>query len=136
MLRRLASLGHSALEDQLPMSPSPGDDQPLERITGGLAGVFKGLAGGSRLTKSPPPSLQSLGSIAAAQAQPSPSTKHADDSPLPTALRGLAPDQVEQYVKLKNRNGHLNERIAAATSLRYAIRDFPLNPVCVPHVPP
>ncbi|KAK4657242.1 Tuberous sclerosis 2-like protein [Podospora pseudocomata] len=129
MLRRLASLGHSASEDQLPMSPSPGDDQPPERITGGLAGVLKGLAGGSRLTKSPPPSLQSLGSIAAAQAQPSPSTKHADDSPLPTALRGLAPDQVEQYVKLKNRNGHLNERIAAATSLRYAIRDFPLNPV-------
>ncbi|KAK4204276.1 hypothetical protein QBC40DRAFT_104782 [Triangularia verruculosa] len=130
MLRRLASLGHSASEDHLPMSPSPGEDQAHEgRTTGGLAGVFKGLAGGGKLTKSPPPSLQSLGSIAAAQAQPSPSTKQGDDSPLPTALRGLAPDQLEQYVKLKNRNGQLSERIAAATSLRYAIRDFPLNPV-------
>ncbi|KAK0659447.1 hypothetical protein QBC41DRAFT_47338 [Cercophora samala] len=129
MLRRLASLGHSASEDQLPMSPSPGDDQPQERITGGLAGVFKGLAGAGKLTKSPPPSLQSLSSIAAGQAQPSPSTKRADDSPLPTALRGLAPDQLEQYARLKNRNGHLSDRIAAATSLRYAIRDFPLNPV-------
>ncbi|KAK4189086.1 hypothetical protein QBC35DRAFT_494192 [Podospora australis] len=127
MLRRLASLGHTASDDQLPtlMSPSPGDDQDA-RTPGGLAGVFKGLAGGGKLTKSPPPSHPSLVSIAASQ----PITGRNDASvALPTGLRGLGPDQAELYGQLKNKTVALSERVAAANSLRYAIADFPLNPI-------
>ncbi|EAQ85924.1 hypothetical protein CHGG_07177 [Chaetomium globosum CBS 148.51] len=125
MLRRLASLGHSAAEDQQLMSPSPGDEQhPQEtKGSGGLAGVFKGLAGGGKLTKSPPVIQQPFPPISGSQALP----QRSDATPPMSALHGLSPDQAELFVHLKN--GQLNERVAAANSLRYAIADFPLNPV-------
>jgi hypothetical protein len=120
MLRRLASLGQQAYEDQ-PMPPSPGDEPPPNesRSTGGLAGVFKGLAGG-KLAKSPSPLV-------------SPSTpgsqERIDAAPPPTLLRGLPPHQMELFAHLKG--GTINERVSAANSLRYAVVDFPLNPVRV-----
>lgn len=131
MFRRLVSLGHhSALDnphDSGLMSPSPGDEaHPHEpKTSGGLAGVFKGLAGGGKLTKSPPPTHQSL----APMTVPQPQVNRADSASLPTALRCLPPDQAALYIQLQKKNGPLNDRVAAANSLRYAVVDFPLNPV-------
>ncbi|KAK4167993.1 tuberous sclerosis 2 protein [Cladorrhinum sp. PSN259] len=130
MFRRIVSLGHSAPEepDELEhMSPSPGDEVPLQepRTSGGLAGVFKGLAGGGKLTKSPPPSHQSLAPMTTTQ----PQVDRSDSASLPTALRCLPPDQAALYVQLQKKNGPLSDRVAAANALRYAIVDFPLNPV-------
>jgi hypothetical protein len=106
------------------MSPSPGDEQPQEtKATGGLAGVFKGLTGGGKLTKSPLVLQQPFAPIAGAQAFAEPP----DAAPPPSAPHGLSPEQAELFGRLKN--GQLHERIAAANSLRYAIADFPLNPV-------
>ncbi|KXX74492.1 Tuberous sclerosis 2 protein [Madurella mycetomatis] len=124
MLRRLASLGHQVSEDQQPMSPSPGDEQPPHeaKTTGGLAGVFKGLAGGGKLTKSPPQLQPPFPPIAASQV-----LERSDAAPLPPTMHGLPPEHVELFGHLKN--GQLGERIAAANSLRNAIFDFPLNPV-------
>ncbi|KAK1760499.1 tuberous sclerosis 2 protein [Echria macrotheca] len=116
MLRRLAALGQQASEDSDPMPPSPGDETPSHepKSAGGLAGVFKGLAGG-KLAKSPSP--LPVGS----------QVERSDSTSQPTAARGLPPEQLEIFGQLKN--GTLNERVAAANSLRYAIADFPLNPV-------
>ncbi|KAK4226519.1 tuberous sclerosis 2 protein [Podospora fimiseda] len=130
MFRRIVSLGHSAPEepdDLEHMSPSPGDEVPPQehKTSGGLAGVFKGLAGGGKLTKSPPPTHQSL----APMTQSQPLVDQADLAPLPTALRGLPPDQAALYLQLQRKNGPLGDRVAAANSLRYAIVDYPLNPV-------
>ncbi|KAK3377998.1 hypothetical protein B0H63DRAFT_232156 [Podospora didyma] len=125
MLRRLASLGHQASEE--PMSPSPGDDpqQPPEpKPTGGLAGVFKGLAA-AKLTKPSPPLSQQISQPSLAS---TPSTAPADSSSLATAAaRGLPPGQTESFRLLKS--GTPSERVNAANSLRQAIADFPLNPV-------
>ncbi|KAK4149696.1 hypothetical protein C8A00DRAFT_18651 [Chaetomidium leptoderma] len=106
------------------MSPSPGDEQqPQEsKGTGGLAGVFKGLTGAGKLTKSPPVLQQPFAPIAGSRAF----TERPDATPPPSALHGLSSEQAELFGRLKN--GHLSERVAAATSLRYAIADFPLNP--------
>ncbi|KAK0652262.1 hypothetical protein B0T16DRAFT_321889 [Cercophora newfieldiana] len=118
MFRRVASLGHPAFEGQQPMPPSPGDELPPQesRSAGGLAGVFKGLAGG-KLAKSPP-------SI------PSPSSQERSDAAAlhPNVARGLPGDQMELFRQLKS-GATLGERVAAANSLRYAIVDFPFNPV-------
>lgn len=133
MLRRLASLGHSAAEDQQqPMSPSPGDEQPPQetKVSGGLAGVFKGLAGGSKLTKSPPVIQQPFPSMSSSPAL----AQRSDANPPASALYGLSSEQAELFVRL--RNGQLSERITAASSLRNSIADFPLNPVrCMPFGP-
>ncbi|KAK1835387.1 tuberous sclerosis 2 protein [Podospora conica] len=116
MFRRLASSGHSASDDQQHMPPSPGDEPPAHepKTAGGLAGVFKGLAGG-RLARSPPP----LPTTA--------SHDRIDGASHRSIVRGLPPDQMGIFGHLKN--GTLNERVAAANSLRHAIADFPLNPV-------
>lgn len=117
MLRRLASLGHQAPDDRdPPMSPSPGDEVPPQepKSAGGLAGVFKGLAGG-KLAKSPPP-------------LPPGTSPERSEAPAPThTMRGLLPDQTELFEQLKN--GTTSERVAAANSLRYALADLPLIPV-------
>ncbi|KAK4451882.1 tuberous sclerosis 2 protein [Podospora aff. communis PSN243] len=116
MFRRVASLGHQASENHQPMSPSPGDEpQPPEsRAVGGLAGVFR--LGGGKLAKSPPPI-------------PSPSADDRADARIhPHVARGLPRDQMELYRQLKS-GATLTERVAAANSLRYAIADFPFNPV-------
>lgn len=107
------------------MSPSPGDEQQPQETkgTGGLAGVFKGLTGGGKLTKSPPVLQQPFAPIAGSQAF----APRSDATPPPSALHGLSPEQAELFRHLKN--GQLSERVTAANSLRYAIADFPLNPV-------
>ncbi|KAK3995034.1 tuberous sclerosis 2 protein [Cladorrhinum sp. PSN332] len=130
MFRRIVSLGHSAPEepdDIEHMSPSPGDEVPPQepKTSGGLAGVFKGLAGGGKLTKSPPPAHQSLAPMTVSQ----PQVDRADSASLPTALRCLPPDQAALYIQLRKKNAPLSDRVAAANSLRYAIVDYPLNPV-------
>ena len=97
------------------MPPSPGDEPPAHepKAAGGLAGVFKGLAGG-RLARSPP-------------LPTTPSLERSDGPFHRTLVRGLPPNQMQIFGQLKN--GTLNERVAAANSLRLAIADFPLNPV-------
>lgn len=136
MLRRLASLGHSAAEDsaaQEPMSPSPGDDQPPQETRssgGGLAGMFKGLAGGGKLTKSPPVIQQPFQPMPSSQSLAQPS----DNLPPVSALHGLSPEQTELFKQLKD--GQLGDRISAANSLRSAIADFPLSPVRCRYQPP
>ncbi len=124
MLRRLASLGHQASDDRL-MSPSPGDEQQPQEVksTGGLAGVFKGLAGSGKLAKSPPVLQQPFAPIAGSQTL----DERSDTAAVPSALHALSPEQAELVQRLHN--GQLSDRIAAANSLRYAISDFPLNPV-------
>jgi len=123
MLRRLASIGQPA--DNASMAPSPGDEdsRPQEpRGAGGLAGVFKGLASG-KLTRFPSPSQQVP---AAAVVSPSLSGR-TTATPHSSALRGLPPEQLELFARLKD--APLNERVAAANALRYAIADYPLSPV-------
>jgi len=98
------------------MSPSPGDELPSQesRSTGGLAGVFKGLAGGKLAKSSPPISSPT-------------SQERIDVVTYPNIVRGLPGNQMEVFGQLKS--GTLSERVAAANSLRHAIADFPLNPV-------
>jgi hypothetical protein len=122
MLRRIVSLAtpESDREDE-PMSPSPGDvpPSPDSSRAGGLASVFKGLTG-TKLTKSPPPQLQS----------PSTSTVPSIADSLnatPTGFHGLSPNHMELLEQLKN--GTPSQRTSAADSLRYAIAEYPLNPV-------
>ncbi|KAI0012781.1 hypothetical protein F4779DRAFT_614225 [Xylariaceae sp. FL0662B] len=105
------------------MSPSPGAEaqSPQDsKSSGGLASVFKGLAGAAKLTKSPPAPVQPSGpSISAHIAERFSST--------PALLRGLPPQHTESFEQL--RNGSMSDRVAAANTLRYAITDYPLNPV-------
>lgn len=132
MLRRLASVRHTngrgTPDDQEPMSPSPGDDVPHPETTksasGGLASVFKGLAGG-KLTKSPPPLQPPMATMTTVASQPS--RDRFDVVPVTPVLRGLPQEHMEHFARLKT--GQLNDRIAGANALRYAITDYPLNPV-------
>ncbi|KAI1075277.1 hypothetical protein F5B20DRAFT_394667 [Whalleya microplaca] len=105
------------------MSPSPGDEaqSPQDsKSTGGLASVFKGLAGAAKLTKSPPAPVQPSG--------PSINAQIAEQfNYTPALLRGLPSQHTETFEQL--RNGSMNDRVAAAHTLRYAIADYPLNPV-------
>lgn len=129
---RLVSLGQRVGEGQeKAMSPSPGDeahshqDSNPKSTTGGgassgLASVFKGLAGAAKLSKSPPASLHSSTSLNAQIAQ------HFSSSS--TIVHDLPQPHAEVFEQLKN--GSLSERVAAAHTLRYAVADYPLNPVC------
>lgn len=104
------------------MSPSPGDDAPSpqdSKNTSGLASVFKGLAGAAKLTKAPPAPVQSSGPISAQIAERLNAT--------PAILRGFPPQHSDSFELLKN--GSMNERVSAANALRYAVADYPLNPV-------
>ncbi|KAI1500956.1 hypothetical protein F5X99DRAFT_429060 [Biscogniauxia marginata] len=105
------------------MSPSPGDEahQPQEsKSTGGLASVFKGLASATKLTKSLPTAAQSSASINAQIAQQI-------NSSIPSAGRGLPQQHIDSYEQLKD--GSLNQRVAAANTLRFVVAEYPLNPV-------
>jgi len=126
MLRRLVSLGQEAGEgqandDNMPQ-PAAGDEtsspQEPKINTGTIASVFKGLAGAAKLTKSPPAPLTTTGSIARAHI-----TEQLHDS----ASHGLPQHHLEAFGLLKN--GSTAERVAAANQLRYAVEDYPLNPV-------
>ncbi|KAI1377310.1 hypothetical protein F4677DRAFT_52342 [Hypoxylon crocopeplum] len=127
MFRRIAFLGRKAGEERQTedMSPSPGDDTPSlhdSKNSGGLASVFKGLAGAAKLTKSPPAPVQSSGAPINAQI-----AERLNATPTPTLLRGMPPQHTESFELLKN--GSMNERVAAANALRRAVADYPLNPV-------
>ncbi|KAI8714352.1 hypothetical protein NCS52_01154900 [Fusarium sp. LHS14.1] len=127
MLRRLASLSHSNPEEtsQEHMSPQPGDGPPSPDTTrqGGLAHVLRGLTS-SKLSKSSP----SIASPSSSTALPTAEFVHAPLANLPVQQpRGLSSSHMESFELLKN--GSPNERIAAANSLKYAIAEYPLNPV-------
>lgn len=126
MLRRIASLGFEAsdgsLGDQESKSPTPGDLSPTPDLksASGLASVFKGLTGGSKISKAPPvPSS----SITPASAQLS--SERVDTATL--AATGVSPHHNEWLEKL--RSGSTSERIAAAESLRLTTPDYPLAPI-------
>src|SRR5688572_5582961 len=99
------------------MSRLPGDDNPAtdSSRTGGIANVFRGLSS-SKSIKSPP--------IAASSSSSS--------LPIPPAeisgfSRKLSPNHMDAFERL--RHGSLNERIAASHTLKFAISEYPLNPV-------
>ncbi|KAM5342583.1 hypothetical protein ACJ41O_013549 [Fusarium nematophilum] len=127
MLRRLASLSHPDHEEtsQEHMSPQQGDGPPSPDTSrqGGLAHVLRGLTS-SKLSKSSP----SIASPSSLTALPTAEFVH---PPLPNPPanppRGLSSNHMESFELLKN--GSPNERIAAANCLRYAIAEYPLNPV-------
>lgn len=124
MLRRIVSSKNIPSEsDQSDehMSPSPGDapSSPDSSRPGGLASVFKGLTG-AKLTKSPPPSLKSTSSILSPIADTVNATR--------TTLT-LSPNHMESFELLKSGNGTAADRVSAANSLRYAVSEYPMNPV-------
>ncbi|KAI1180903.1 tuberin [Nemania sp. FL0916] len=107
------------------MPPSPGHGGPPSQDSkgvGGLASVFKGLAGAAKLTKSSPTLAHSSG----------PSTMHAEiveqAHPVPVAhAYALPPQYVASFEQLKD--GATHDRVAAANSLRTLIANHPHNPV-------
>jgi hypothetical protein len=118
MFRRLVSLGLARPpQDDEPMPPASPDEgqHPEARGIAGLAGVLRGLTG-SR--KSPPPqhTLVNVSSRIPADVADEAATRN-----------GLPPEHMEAFRQLKN--GSLNERIAAAHTLRFAVADYPLAPV-------
>ncbi|KAF3771230.1 hypothetical protein M406DRAFT_286113 [Cryphonectria parasitica EP155] len=126
MLRRIASLGFEAPDgqpgDRESMPPIPGDASPSSesKSTGGLASVFKGLTGGSRISKAPP-----VPSSSNAPASALLSSERVNTASL--AATGVTPHYNEWLDKLKS--GTLSERIAAADSLRLTLPEYPLAPV-------
>lgn len=97
-----------------PSSPDEGQQSEARGI-GGLAGVLRGLTGSK---KSPPPQ-QTLVKVS--------SIFPADEADAAAARDGLPPEHMDAVRQLKN--GSLNERIAAAHALRFAVADYPLAPV-------
>lgn len=104
------------------MPPSADDQAPLPepKSAGGLASVFKGLTGGSKLSKVPPVPSSSTDTVSAQL-----SSERVDTASL--AATGLPPHHSEALEKLKS--GSLSERVAAAESLRLSVADYPLAPV-------
>ncbi|KAI1339054.1 hypothetical protein F5Y15DRAFT_416364 [Xylariaceae sp. FL0016] len=105
------------------MSPSPGDDLQStqdSKTSGGLASVFKGLAGAAKLTKPHPTPMQHTGTLLNAQIAERLSSS-------PTTAHGLPQRYIESFETLKD--GALSDRIAAAHVLRVVVADYPLNPV-------
>lgn len=126
MLRRIASLGFDGPEGQPgernPTPPTPADASPSPepKSAGGIASVFKGLTGGSKISKAPPVPSSSVTPVSAQL-----STERVDTASL--AATGVAPHYNEWLDKL--RSGSFSERIAAAESLRLTLADYPLAPV-------
>ncbi|CAG1980736.1 unnamed protein product [Fusarium graminearum] len=127
MLRRLASLSHQDPNEisHEHMSPQPGDGPPSPDTSrqGGLAHVLRGLTS-SKLSKSSP----SIASPSSTTTLPIAEFVHAPPPVVSTnPPYGLSASHMESFELLKN--GSPNERIAAANSLKYAISEYPLNPV-------
>ncbi|KAK3187044.1 Tuberous sclerosis 2-like protein [Lecanicillium sp. MT-2017a] len=99
------------------MSRQAGDDSSLPESArpGGITNVFRGLAS-VKANKSPPP----FSSTAAL-----PKTEFVNATP--TSARGLATNHMNAFEQL--RTGTPAERVAAADTLRYAVSEYPLNPV-------
>ncbi|KAI0537828.1 tuberin [Xylaria digitata] len=127
MLYRTAPPGQPATEEHIvqerDMSPSPGDGAPPSqdsKVVGGLASVFKGLAGAAKLTKSSPTAAQSSG----------PSTIHAEIAEQLNTIpitHTLPPQYIALFEQLKD--GTINERVTAANALRMVVAKYPHNPV-------
>ncbi|QYT05771.1 Rap-RAN GTPase activating protein tuberin [Trichoderma simmonsii] len=100
------------------MSPQPGDDvsSPDSVRPSGIASVFRGLTG-SKSTKSPPPLASSVAAL--------PRTDFSNATPI--SSRGLSANHMDAFEHLKN--GSQSERISAANTLKFAITEYPLNPV-------
>lgn len=126
MLRRIASLGFEAPDgssvDQDSKSPTPGELSPDPELksASGLASVFKGLTGGTKISKAPPVPSSSITPVSAQL-----SSERVDTASL--AATGVAPHHNEWLEKL--RSGSTSERIAAAESLRLTTPDYPLAPI-------
>ncbi|KAH8909092.1 hypothetical protein BR93DRAFT_529406 [Coniochaeta sp. PMI_546] len=99
----------------MPASPPDEAQQPEARGIGGLAGVLRGLTGSK---KSPPPQ-QTLGNVS--------SIFPGDEADAAAFTHGLPPEHMDAFRQLKH--GSINERIAAAHTLRFAVADYPLAPV-------
>lgn len=125
MLRRIVSLGHTASESDEPMSRSTEDatqSPDSARSTGGLASVFKNLTG-ARLTKSPPPVQPMPICAAASTAQLTTESATVQEC----TVTGQPAHRLDALEHL--RSAPLNERIAAAASLRIAIATCSLTSV-------
>jgi len=100
------------------MSPFSGDvaQTPESKSTGGLASVFKSLTGGksskNATSQSPASLVQQLNG----------------NNPLKNSIYGGPPNYEQLFEQLKVGNP-LPERLAAAESLRHAVRDYPLGGV-------
>ena len=101
------------------MSPPGGDgpSTPDPSRPGGLANVFRGLTT-SKSHRSLP-----LSTSSSSVALPVADIVHAT----PSNASKLSSHAVDSFELLKN--GALNDRIAAANTLKYAISEYPLNPV-------
>ncbi|KAJ4249514.1 Tuberous sclerosis 2-like protein [Fusarium torreyae] len=127
MLRRLASLSHPDTNENshehMSLQPGDGPSSPDTSRQGGLAHVLRGLTS-SKLSKSSP----SIASPSSTTALPTAEFVHAPlAAPSTNPPQGLSSSHMESFELLKN--GSPNERIAAANSLKYAIAEYPLNPV-------
>ncbi|KFA78535.1 hypothetical protein S40288_01451 [Stachybotrys chartarum IBT 40288] len=102
------------------MSPPAGGDasSPESSRPGGFANVFRGLTH-SKSSKSPPPLPASSSSVVLPRAELVNATS--------TSSRALTTSHTQALELLKN--GTPTERIAAANTLKFAIHDYPLNPV-------
>lgn len=104
------------------MSPISGDasSSSESKTAGAFASVFKGLTGGSKISKAPPVPSSSTTPVSAQL-----SSERVNTASL--AATGVAPHYNEWLDKLKT--GSLSERVAAAESLRLTLSDYPLAPV-------
>lgn len=100
-----------------PPQPGDGPTSPDSSRPGGFANVFRGLTT-SRSSRSLPLSSSSS-SVALPVADIVTAT--------PTTSVRLSPNIIDSFELLKN--GLLNDRIAAANTLKFAISEYPLNPV-------
>ncbi|CAK7271183.1 Tuberous sclerosis 2-like protein [Sporothrix epigloea] len=147
MLRRIASFHQVAQSEGGSMSPPPDDaGRPSEnKVSGGLAGVFKGLTG-SKLNKAhsqgtglpttattstttvAAPLPSTVASVAAALPAPSISSTRTSSGPtdsdsLQNHSRGHLEIYAECFEQLKS--GTLSERVAAADILRTTVDELP-----------
>lgn len=121
MLRRIASKNYQDSESSREhMSSHSGDvpSSPESHRPSGLASVLRGLKS-HKLSKSSP-------TIASPSSTTLPVAEFVNALPASSEV-GLSPNHMESFEQLKN--GSPNERIAAANTLRYAIAEYPLNPV-------
>ncbi|KAK2590052.1 Tuberous sclerosis 2-like protein [Conoideocrella luteorostrata] len=100
------------------MSPRPEDDpsSPDSSRPGGLATVFRSLTN-PKSVKPPPPLLTPPTALPRAELI----------NAIPSSSRELSTNHMDAFELLKN--GNSSERISAANTLKYAITEYPLNPI-------
>ncbi|KHN95731.1 tuberin [Metarhizium album ARSEF 1941] len=100
------------------MSPQPEDDPTSSDSTrqGSLVTVFRSLTSPKSIKAPTPPS------------NPSAALPRADlINPVSTSSGGLSTNHMDAFEQLKN--GSPSERVSAANTLKYAITEYPLNPI-------